>query len=301
MAEHDNAGFPLTYCLLTTASAVEPGKRTSALEAWARELKTRYSVDPKFILLDKDMAEIAMSKRVWPTAKIQLCFWHLKRAITTRADSSKLSTTPYKPKVANALFPFIDISFKPRGRADRNEYEGGFDPDEEPPNAPVPERPWALKFRLPLTQSQSLSSAAEKENQPPATNTIRIPPMSQFRPSHNLESEDEEDEEMDTDEAANSGRRQFCASELKAKVIEMVERHYHAHPLIPGYAANNPQAIHEWAVREMYEFCVAEALPELWAYMWGNWYRPGRWDLWARSTCEGMIAVLKTTMILESQ
>ncbi|KAF8886850.1 hypothetical protein CPB85DRAFT_1232284 [Mucidula mucida] len=35
MGEYDNDGFPLAYCLLTTATAVEQGKRTSALEAWA--------------------------------------------------------------------------------------------------------------------------------------------------------------------------------------------------------------------------------------------------------------------------
>ncbi|PPR07898.1 hypothetical protein CVT24_002829 [Panaeolus cyanescens] len=34
MAEHDNAGFPLSYCLLTTATAIELGKRKRALECF---------------------------------------------------------------------------------------------------------------------------------------------------------------------------------------------------------------------------------------------------------------------------
>ncbi|KAJ7572264.1 hypothetical protein C8J56DRAFT_720139, partial [Mycena floridula] len=58
MGEHDNAGFPLTYCLLTTETAVGIGKRKKALEAWAKVLRDRYGIYPVFIHLDKDMAEI---------------------------------------------------------------------------------------------------------------------------------------------------------------------------------------------------------------------------------------------------
>jgi hypothetical protein len=50
----------------------------------------------------------------------------------------------------------------------------------------------------------------------------------------------------------------------------------------------------------MYKFCEARDLREVWAYLWENWYRPGRWKLWARSTHDA-IPVLKTTMICESQ
>ena len=35
LAEHDNAGFPLSYCLLSTATALDVGKRKKALVAWA--------------------------------------------------------------------------------------------------------------------------------------------------------------------------------------------------------------------------------------------------------------------------
>lgn len=80
----------------------------------------------------------------------------------------------------------------------------------------------------------------------------------------------------------------------------MMERHYCAHRIIPGYAAPNPAAIKQWAVQQMYGFCVKNELPEVWAYLWENWYRKGRWDLWARSV-DPLIPVLKTTMILESQ
>lgn len=72
MGEHDNAGFPLSYCLLSTATAVEIGKRTKALTAWADCLRDTYGVIPVFAHVDKDMAEIGMLKMSW-VLKIQLC------------------------------------------------------------------------------------------------------------------------------------------------------------------------------------------------------------------------------------
>jgi hypothetical protein len=273
MAELDGAGIPLSYCLLTTASAVEAGKRTNALEAWAIKLRVRWSINPKFVLLDKDMAEIAMSRRVWPQAKVQLCFWHLKDAVTKRIEQKKLSTTPYKPKLAHNIFPFIDLAFKPTGRSDPKEYEGGRNPDLEA-DAPVPERPWALKLHLPF----------------PAIKQV------QMNQEQDIVSDDSGD-----DSSTEDKHHEFCPSNVRQQVLEMVGRHYHAHPFIPGYAHGSAQAIHEWATREMYRFSAENDLPELWAYLWGNWYRPGRWELWARSACEDTISILKTTMIMESQ
>ena len=73
MAEHDNTGFPLLYCLLSTATTIDLGKQTKALTAWAKCLKDKYSVNPKFVHVDKDMAEIRMARVVW-NAKISLHF-----------------------------------------------------------------------------------------------------------------------------------------------------------------------------------------------------------------------------------
>ncbi|KAL1698278.1 hypothetical protein EV121DRAFT_218435 [Schizophyllum commune] len=61
----------------------------------------------------------------------------------------------------------------------------------------------------------------------------------------------------------------------------------------------NQEGIRAWAVRQAYTVCKENDLPNLWAYLWGNWYRPSRWQLWARSSCPS-IPVLRTTMILES-
>ena len=38
LGEYDNAGFPLTYCLLSTAESLEIRKCTKALMAWATAL-----------------------------------------------------------------------------------------------------------------------------------------------------------------------------------------------------------------------------------------------------------------------
>ncbi|KAF8588750.1 hypothetical protein K439DRAFT_1533549 [Ramaria rubella] len=57
--------------------------------------------------------------------------------------------------------------------------------------------------------------------------------------------------------------------------------------------------IRAWAVKDMYLFCVKHDLQPCWAYLWENWYTPGRWKLWARSEYD-KIPRLKTTMICES-
>lgn len=135
MAEYDNAGFPLTYCLLSTATAIDQGKRTKALSGWAISLRDKYGVCPIFVHSDKDMAEIGCAKLVWPEAKINLCWWHLHRAIRTRLAKAKLSTMPYNFKRAKKEYGFIDVDFIPPGtRVDIEDYEGG-SPDLLPPLA----------------------------------------------------------------------------------------------------------------------------------------------------------------------
>ena len=77
--------------------------------------------------IDKDMAEIGCVREVWPDSKIQLCWWHLRRAIRERFGKNKLSTTPYLARRARAEFSFIELIFKPRTRSDKREWEGGKD------------------------------------------------------------------------------------------------------------------------------------------------------------------------------
>jgi hypothetical protein len=106
-----------------------------------------------------------------------------------------------------------------------------------------------------------------------------------------------DEEELDD---GKTHRRTFCPALYREPIINMMERHYCAHPLIPGFAPPECAAIKRWAVQQMYNFCAKHELPEVWAYLWENWYRKGRWELWARSI-HAQIPILKTTMIVESQ
>jgi hypothetical protein len=80
----------------------------------------------------------------------------------------------------------------------------------------------------------------------------------------------------------------------------MMTRHQDAHPLIPGYTNPTADSIQWWVVKQMYQFCKWHNLPEVWVYMWGYWYCPSCWELWARSAGPTVL-ILKTTMICESQ
>ena len=92
----------------------------------------------------------------------------------------------------------------------------------------------------------------------------------------------------------------LCSAEHWDTIIGLLERHFCAHPLIPGYSHPSAQGIREWAVKAMYNFHVEHDLWEAWAYLWENWYRSDRWKLWAHSV-HATIPRLKTTMLLESQ
>jgi hypothetical protein len=272
MGEYDNMGFPLSYSFLTTASAIPIGKRMNALTAWARVLKIKYKIEPKVFHVDKDMAEIGMIKEVWPDAKISLCAWHMQKAVRERLAKSKLSTTPYLARRANQVFSFIDPTFLPPGQPDRTEYEGGKIPNE-----------YSAEYAL-------------RERQYHSQTTIRLPP-----PSQPIDVPLTIHLPAPTEDRNDSETRRFCPEGYRPAILEMLDKAYCAHPFIPGYSNPHPKAIHEWATRKIYTYCVKYDLREVWAYLWENWLRPGRWELWARSACIEMIPVLKTTMIIEAQ
>jgi hypothetical protein len=114
---------------------------------------------------------------------------------------------------------------------------------------------------------------------------------------------DTDDEELTSDVRSSplpSPTQQFCPPDLQEAVIDLIEKHLCAHPLIPGYSAPDPLSIRCWAVKRIYEFCWDHDLRELWAYLWENWYRADRWGLWACSS-HPEIPRLKTTMMVEAQ
>jgi hypothetical protein len=297
--------------LLSTASSIADNKRKMVLTQFLRIIRDKYNVQPRLNHVDKDFAEIAALQAVWPDAKRQICWWHLKRAINQRMSKGKLSTTPYNPADARAQFAFIDSDFVSTTAADPKEDEDyAFEAGEK------------VRKRKKKNNQAPLTEPALAVPQAPDF-LIKLPSLSAVRASQavkraNGDIEEEEDEESsddeDDDEDAPTAyddeddlelnvqplKRQFCPEGLRNTIIAMVERHYCAHPDIPGMARPDVAGIWTWAVKQMYGYCKDYDLRELWAYLWGNWYRKTRWELWARSPC-AETPRLKTNMICESQ
>ncbi|KAF8226475.1 hypothetical protein L208DRAFT_1301494, partial [Tricholoma matsutake] len=99
--------------------------RTKALTTWGTVLRDKYRVIPQFVHVDKDMAKIGSCQKTWSQAKIQLCWWHLRKAIRTRLQLAKLSMTPYNIKHARGEFGFISTGFQPTSKVDAKECKGG--------------------------------------------------------------------------------------------------------------------------------------------------------------------------------
>ena len=61
---------------------------------------------------DKDWAQINAARQTWPTTKIQLCYWHLRRAVKKRLADSSVNTSIYDAKYANREVNLIDVNFQ---------------------------------------------------------------------------------------------------------------------------------------------------------------------------------------------
>ena len=98
------------------------------------------------------------------------------------------------------------------------------------------------------------------------------------------------------------GRIGTATPQERESVLAMFCRHFNAHPSIPDHNGTfrTPKIIHSESASELYFWCKARGYFRLWSYMFVNWYRPGQWELWARSANPAEILVLKTTMIVES-
>lgn len=178
---------------------------------------------------------------------------------------------------------FIDTTFIPLGHVDPHEYEGGMCDiianvkDEplhpspnvisiliKPPLKPHNLQPWTT---IGSTGGAKAESIMPKKEAPDISNK-------------------------------DGGHRVFCPEEHHETIVNMMEAHLCAHPLIPG-SYPSAEGINEWSVKQMYQFCFQMKMLETWAYLWENWYRKGHWELWACS-CHTEIPILKTTIILES-
>jgi hypothetical protein len=240
LAEMDGMGFPLAYMLLTTKTAMVDAC-TMVIKRFLECLRQR-GVNPRFAMVDKDAAQIRAIKTVWPAIHIQLCYWHLKRAVKRQlASTKKPQQMRYTIYDAHTEFSFIDFEFYPDVPGQQT------DPGQQADNAESCQQ-------LPQHQVRSRTAAFT-----------------------------------------------FCPPEHRNRILEIMVKHLHLHPLIPALDRHfyTSEQIREAAVREMYSYCKEHDLRWAWAYLWTEWYGPSKWVNWARSS-NPEIPVLKTTMIVES-
>ncbi|CAG8759367.1 299_t:CDS:2, partial [Gigaspora rosea] len=85
MAIIDGTGFPILYCF------IESGKgrdiRAAIITSWFKFLYENGLKEVKTILSDKDFAQISSGMTIWKNVEIQLCKWHLRRAIEQKLSS----------------------------------------------------------------------------------------------------------------------------------------------------------------------------------------------------------------------
>lgn len=221
IGQFDGAGFAMAY-LFIEGSKKNDGARTEILLLFFKELYNLGMNNIQFFLTDKDFAQISAAQHTWPNVKIQICLWHIKKALKKRfADNTQPKITTYSSNSAHEIFDFVDVNFYPI---------------------------------------------------------------------------------ITTNEKKSKKDFYFCPQALRSKIIEILEIHMHWHPLIPNINGYYLSAEEIWreAVYEMYEFCFANNLRNVWAYLWTNWYRKEIWILWARSAIQERICIFRTTMLSES-
>ena len=215
IGQYQGTGFALGYLILDViegSNNLDMGKTTILTEFFSKF--KNLGLSPEYVFSDKDFSQINAAKNVWPSANIQLCLWHIKKAIVTKMKSNQRGK--YKRFTA---FELADLNF--------------VDPNFVPTNA-----------------------------------------------------------NNDT----------VCPITHQDNVLNLVERHFNLHPLIPFGPHKTfltAEEIWKTAVREIYQFCHKHAYPELWNYLFFSWYTKNRWNLWARST-NPTIPFGKTNMIIEA-
>ncbi|KAK4698903.1 hypothetical protein P7C70_g7366, partial [Phenoliferia sp. Uapishka_3] len=110
MLELEGVGYPVGYLLMSATEKLDEGEKTEALIMFFEAAKAAL-VNPRVLLTDKDLCEINAARRVFDAA-LQLCLWHVLKAVRTRLAKTN-APRPYNGKAAALVFPFIDPRFRP--------------------------------------------------------------------------------------------------------------------------------------------------------------------------------------------
>jgi len=107
----NGTAFLLSYLFIAT------GKNwpiIKILVEWFTVLKTKGLNNIKTFLTDKNIAQIKATMLVWPKVCIQLCLWHLKRAVEQHLSSKKqVIQSWYNTQEAYKQYSVIDPSWQP--------------------------------------------------------------------------------------------------------------------------------------------------------------------------------------------
>ena len=123
-------GMPIAYLYLCTysGSGNEESCNQDVVKTRVEVLKMFFislreeGMKPTFALVDKDAGEISAVKDAWSSVtNIQLCYWHLERAISRKLKEkkSKMGTyTATKALEVHNLFDFVDQTWFPINNTD---------------------------------------------------------------------------------------------------------------------------------------------------------------------------------------
>ncbi|CAG8608717.1 21345_t:CDS:2 [Gigaspora rosea] len=106
----DSAGFSLSYFFLKPK---HPHGKTQAITTWFKNLKENGIQNIETILTNKDRGQIIAIKKIWTGTKIQLCYWHVIRAIKKKLSSTRIVHNYYNAYEAHLLCPTINPAWQP--------------------------------------------------------------------------------------------------------------------------------------------------------------------------------------------
>jgi len=334
LADVRGASTPLSYLLLRSAIASPPtnepitismaqgthapevrevayadvcvwARHSHWIETWLRDMEQR-GLRPTWFHSDKDFGQVHPAQQVWPHAKISLCLWHSKKAISTWMKAN---------------------GARAKGR---HSVRGTQQPLKGVPAAlPLSQQ---LGLRMVSQEAEGLMAELESSAQPSLANGSPVSSVaSSLDGKADLPPGDEPFRKQDlsglpeylsflshsyytrTTQLGSQGARtrrlpaETYTDETIYDIALMFSRHYNRHPSIPSLISagsgeqaptyENPDQIHATSVREMLE--AANGRPRLFQYLWQNWYRVDRWRLWARSR-HPQVSMFRTTMKLEA-
>ncbi len=119
MADMCGEGLPLLYLFVVTNPNAPPQTKETILVNWMSALKA-CRITLEFTLSDKDQLEINTLCKVWPTAKPQLCLWHVLQAIKHQLANNQEPPAFYDSVAMHERFDFIDPTFLPLGQMPSN-------------------------------------------------------------------------------------------------------------------------------------------------------------------------------------